>query len=520
MNTNEEALKLEVIKTKCEEDHLFFTRYFFKHRQGIKYRVNWHHVLISEFVEKVIKGEIKNGLINIPPGSSKTETVTINMIARGLALNPRARFLHLSYSDDLASTNSQQARDLVESDEFQELWPLKIAVDSKAKKKWNITDEKDKQLGGVYATALGGQITGFRAGRMEDGFQGAIIIDDPLKPEDAFSKTKRDAANRKLLSTVKSRKANPETPIIMIMQRLAEQDPAGFVLKGNLGETFETLIIPAIIDDEYVSKLPPHIQALVDSSDRDEHGRFSYWPYKEPIADLIKMEAGQFEDKEGARMSRHVFAGQYQQRPTALGGNLIRGESFVRYKWDNPPACKARFMTVDTAQKTKERNDFSVFEVYGETLDNRLVLLDLLRGKWEAPELLKRAVAFWNKHTADQKTQGVLRYMYVEDKASGTGLIQTLKAAPYFYPVKDIQRNVDKYTRCLDAQPYIEASCILIPEDAPWVNDFIAEAESFTADNSHAHDDQLDPLFDAIDIKYINKQKINKWEAFAKATRN
>lgn len=253
---------------------------------------------------------------------------------------------------------------------------------------------------------------------------------------------------------------------------------------------------------------------------RDEKGRFSYWPYKEPIEDLIKMEEGNFQDKEGSRMSRFVFAGQYGQNPTAIGGNILHGEDLVRVPSNLIPKIKSRFVTVDTAQKTKQRNDFSVFSLWGETEDNRLVLLDMLRGKWEAPELLKRSIAFWKKHTADQSSQGVLRYMYIEDKSSGTGLIQTLKAAPYFIPVKEIQRNIDKYTRCLNVQPYVEAKCIIVPEDAPWLSDFILELEAFTADDSHAHDDQVDTMFDAIELKYLSNTKVNKWAAFGEASLN
>jgi hypothetical protein len=137
--TIDPAVLRATAKAMCEQDHLFFSRYFFKHRQAIKFRVNWHHELIA-----------------------------INLMARGLALNPRARFLHISYSDDLALLNSQTARELVQSDEFQELWPLAIADDAKSKKRWNVLVD-GKKAGGVYAISLGGQITGFRAGHMAEG---------------------------------------------------------------------------------------------------------------------------------------------------------------------------------------------------------------------------------------------------------------------------------------------------------------------------------------------------------------
>ena len=166
-----------VAKQLCERDHLFFTRYFFKHRQGIKFRVNWHHVLIADVIQRVIDGTTKNVVINVSPGSSKTEMVVINLISRGLALNPWARFLHISYSDDLALLNSETAREVVESDEYQEKWPYAIAADAKSKKRWNVV-VNGKKAGGVYAVSLAGQITGFRAGHMAEGWQGAIIIDD------------------------------------------------------------------------------------------------------------------------------------------------------------------------------------------------------------------------------------------------------------------------------------------------------------------------------------------------------
>lgn len=496
-----------VTKVKAEKNHLFFTRYFFKKRQNIKFIVNWHHKLIADAVQQVIEGKIKNLVINVPPGSSKTEMVVINLIARGLALNNQARFLHLSYSDDLAALNSQTARDLIRSDEFQELWPLEISDDTKSKKRWNVM-VNGKIGGGVYATSLAGQITGFRAGHMTPGFSGCILIDDPLKPEDAFSKSKMDAANRKLLTTVKSRKANPDVPIIVIMQRIAEDDPTGFIKKGNLGKDWTHIMIPAVLDQRAIDQIPESFKPSLDTEDR-----ISYWPYKEPLEDLLSMERGEGQSQTGGRISRHVFSAQYQQDPVALGGNLIRGEWFKRYKV--LPSLKLRKIFADTAQKTKERNDYSVFICFGLGLDNCLYLIDLIRGKWEAPELKKRAIDFWNKHKAvPTETHGQLRQMLVEDKSSGTGLIQELKLLNQI-PIKGIERGKDKLTRVMDVVSYIEVGSVSIPEEAPFITDFISECEAFTSDDSHAHDDQIDPLIDAITEMLSNTNKLKIWEQAA-----
>jgi len=484
-----DQLNKRVKKFLCESDHLYFTRYFFHKRQNLKFIVNWHHLLISDTVERVMRGELQNVIINVSPGSSKTEIVSINLMARGLAINPWSRFLHLSYSDDLALLNSQAARDIIQSDEFQELWPLEIADDAKSKKRWNVV-VNGKQAGGVYAASLGGQITGFRAGHMKEGFNGCIILDDPQKTEDAYSKTKLAAAQRKLLSTVKSRKASPKTPIIIIMQRLAQDDVTGFIESGGIPGKWELIKIPALIDNAYVDSLPERIKKRVVSDDRLPDGRFSYWPYKEPAQELLESETGGTADKDGSRMSRHVFAGQYMQNPVALGGNVIRGAWFRRYSVT--PKIVSSKIYADTAQKTKEHNDFSVFLWAGLAEDGNVYVLDLIRGKWEAPELERNCIDFWNKCSH----RFHVSRLCVEDKVSGTGLIQSLQRKSSI-PVQAIERNKDKLTRVMDVVGYFESGHVLFPEDAPWVSDLVTECEAFTADDTHAHDDQVDTLVDA-----------------------
>lgn len=442
--------------------------------------------------------------------------VVINFIARGLALNPRARFLHLSGSDSLALLNSATARDLIASDEFQELWPLKIKDDSKSKKRWNV-EVDGKEAGGVYATSLGGQITGFRAGHMAAGFQGAILIDDPVKPEDAYSPGALDKANRKLLTTVRSRRANSKTPIVIVMQRLAQSDPVGFIERGNLEGDWKFVKIPAVIDKTYLETLDWPYREILETGPCDPTGRFSYWPYKEPLEQLLKMERGDGIDQSGSRISRHVFTSQYQQSPVAVGGNIIKSEYFKRYSL--LPKIKYRKIFADTAQKTKERNDFSVFEEWGYGVDGRIYLIDMIRGKWESPELKRRAREFWSKCKArDVAKFGSLREMIVEDKSSGTDLIQTLKLPPpdgANIPIKGLERNKDKLTRVMDVLPYIEARLLCLPDDAPFTSDVVSECEAFTADDSHDHDDILDPLIDAAYDMLSNENKIKIWGQLA-----
>lgn len=513
-----EEAKLIANRYRCEREHLFFTRYFFKARMAQKFIINWHHHLIADTVDDVLEGRKQDVVINVSPGGTKTELVVISFIARGLAKNSWCRFLHLSASEILALLNSSTARDIVQSDEYQAMWPLQIASDEKSKKRWNVI-VNGKKAGGVYATAMGGQVTGFRAGHMAPGFQGAIIIDDPLKPEDAFSKPAIEEANRKLLTTVKSRKANPSTPLILIMQRVAENDPAGFILGGNVPGNWSHVKIPAIMNEAYIESLPDKYKKLayaaVGSSDAEViDGECSYWPYKEPLQELIKMRRGDGKNQQGQRISRHVFSSQYDQAPKAIGGNFLKGKDFIRYR--ETPKIRYRKIFADTAQKTKEANDYSVFEEWGLGDDGKIYLLDLIRGRWEAPDLIKMAVALWAKAKArDVLKYGQVRQLVVEDKSSGTGLIQTIKLPPYNIPVFPVERHKDKFTRVLDIQAYVESGQVCIPEDAPFTLDFISECEAFTADDTHAHDDQIDPLCDAVNDMLSSQNPMKVWAAAA-----
>lgn len=173
-------------KVECEEDGLYYARYFFKQRTGGKMIVAPHHKVIQQTLDRVIDGEIQRLIINVPPGYTKTELATINMMGRGLALNCRARFMHLSYSHNLALLNSSTARGMIKSQAYQSMWPMALRDDADSKAMW-----WTEHGGGVYASSAAGQVTGFRAGHMEPGWQGALIIDDPVKPDDAYSEIVR-----------------------------------------------------------------------------------------------------------------------------------------------------------------------------------------------------------------------------------------------------------------------------------------------------------------------------------------
>ena len=432
-------------------DLLSFARHMFKARRGTDMLEAPFHAAICAALERVVIGQSNRLIINIPPRSGKTEIAVKAFMAWCMGNFPDSEFIHASYSKELATANTWETRAIMQHEAFAEIFGAPaLRTDSNAKDHF-----RTEQGGVVYSSGSDGTITGFGAGKMRDTFGGAIIIDDPHKAGEATSPTKRQGVISWFQVTMESRKNTVETPIILIMQRLHEEDLAGWLLAGGNGEQWDHVCIPAL----------------------DADGA-SFWPHRFPVDDLQRKE----------RSNSYVFAGQYMQRPAPVGGGILKDE-WWRY-YTEPPALEYRTIYADTAQKTGTQNDYSVIQCWGKSRGGQAVLLDQIRGKWEAPELLVQARAFWAKH---KPVPAPLRAFKVEDKVSGTGLIQTLKREGI--PMLAIQRDRDKVTRAYDAAPMIESGNVLLPRDAPWLSDLLAEATTFP---NGAHDDQLDPLFDAV----------------------
>lgn len=311
----------KVAKAKCMASLMFHTRYFFMTQYKRKFVIGQHHEIISEALERVLRGELKRLIINIAPRYGKTELAVKSFISHGLALNPSAKFIHLSYADSLALDNSESIKDLIESAEYQSLFhEVKIKRDSSAKNKWYTTEG-----GGLLARAAAGQVTGFGAGKVDEEqeiknlqeeideflnsiegvhtesniskkfkFNGAIVIDDPIKPEDADSENNREKVNSRFDSTIRNRANSRDTPIIVIMQRLHPNDLSGYLQREGEQDEWEVISLPCIFFDDDGVK-----QAL--------------WPHKETIEELEKQ-----------RISNEVvFERQKQQNPAPKAGLLF-----------------------------------------------------------------------------------------------------------------------------------------------------------------------------------------------------
>lgn len=448
---------------------LDFARWYFPESEGMEFIEGPHHRVICETLDRVLAGEITRLIVNIPPGYSKTKLAVANFVAKGFHLNPKARFIHATFSDDLARENSDNIKSLMALDGYQAVRSVDIRHDSSAKDRWKTTAG-----GGMLAKAAGGPITGFRAGYMDRSvFTGALVIDDPLKPDDAFSPTKRKTVNQRATNTFRSRLAHDDVPIIAIMQRLHSDDFAGHLLTGGTGEKWHHLNLPVLIDNsepypvEWTHGVPIK-HNLPDGPLWDEK-------HNEAEIEVLKADA-------------YTFASQYMQRPVSIEGALFNMDGFKW--WVELPPIQYYSIYADTAQKTGERNDYSVIQLWGKA-EAGIYLVDQVRGKWEAPQLDDMAMAFWKKHQ-DKRVRG----FKVEDKASGTGLIQSLKRKGV--PVIGIPRDRDKYTRGLDAAPWIATGMVHLPANNEAITVALrAELQMFDGLGT-GNDDQVDPLMDAI----------------------
>lgn len=475
-------------------------RIWFNLLQGQKFLGNWHLSYICRCLEEVVDGTKQNVIFNVAPGSSKTEIFSIHMPVYAMIKNKKVRNLNLSFSDGLVQQNSMRVREIIGSPEFQELWPCKLAKASA--KDITALNSDGKVWLQLNSRAIGGQVTGLRGGYMDDGFTGMLVLDDPDKPSDLFSAVRRNASHTLLKNTVRSRRMKDTTPCVMVQQRLHVNDSTWFLLNGGMGGIeFDVVSIPALVTEEYRETLPdwlkPEFDRDVLTSEPvyiDGVAHYSFWPAKESAESLLALREADL----------YTFESQYQQRPIALGGNVFKTEWFQYYgggekcTLPKPDRFEYTFITADTAQKVGELNDYTVLCYWGIYKD-RVYFIDGVRGKWEAPDLETQFVAFVNQCWKRNKECGTLRKIYVEDKASGTGLIQGAKKKMPI-DIEPVQRDKDKATRAMDAAPVMKAGRVALPESHPMLAELLAEVASFTFDESHPHDDIVDTLVDAVNL--------------------
>jgi predicted phage terminase large subunit-like protein len=455
------AAVLHIQGEACKLSFYQFVKHFWDTIIDDPYLDNWHIEFLCREMQTVGEWIINRQdaeydlLINVPPGTSKTTLCTIMFPAWIWTRAPWAKWLTASYAQDLSTRNAVKTRDLLKSDKFKETYPGHIQFKRDMDNK---TFYENTKKGSLYASSVGGTLTGFHAH--------GILIDDPINPKQARSEELRTTAREWLDKTVSTRKVDKaKTPTVMIMQRLAEDDPSGHWLEKAKkdGKAVRHICLPGEVtelDNVVPREAEAHyIKGLLD-------------PVRLPRAVLTKMKSD---------LQDEGYAGQVLQSPRAAEGNIFK-KAWWKFYEELPNARPIRIvMSLDTAFKDKRKNDYNVCTTWHQYQDG-YYLIDLWEEKAQFPVLKTQVVAI----AAARKPHALL----VEDKASGTSLIQDLGSNTTL-PIIGIMPDVDKVERAHAVTPSIKAGNVYLPMKAEWLERFLLQTASFP---NAKNDDMVDSL--------------------------
>ena len=453
-------LKPSDYQTLLRRDLYAFTeRSFYELNPTTTFMPNWHIEVVSSALEACRRGEITRLIINQPPRSLKSHTASVAFVAFLLGHDPAAKIISVSYSQELANKHALDCRTILTSAWYQDVFRhTRLSFERQAVQEFMTTRQ-----GFRLSTSVGGMLTG----------RGAdfIIIDDPLKADEAVSDSQRKAVNDWFDGTLYSRLNDKRKGcIIIIMQRLHEDDLVGHV-RGI--EQWNVIRFPAIAEENETHV----IQTPYGSRRFERHAGEALHAEREPLEVLNRIREAQGE---------YNFAGQYQQAPAPLGGGIVKAEWFKTYSANELlTKFEMTFQSWDTANKPTELSDFSVCTTWG-IREKHVYLLHVHRKRLGYPEL-KRAVR-------EQAEAFGPQTILIEDKASGTQLIQEL-INEGIHAIKKYEPTMDKIMRMHSVTSSIENGFVHLPEKAAWMDEYLHELTSFPKGK---HDDQTDSTSQAL----------------------
>lgn len=445
-----------VVDAALRTNFIFFLRKAFGVvSAGDRFVPNWHLEAIAWRLEQVRSGDVTQLTVTMPPRYLKSVTISVAWVAWMLGKDPSLRFVCVSYSADLAAKHATDCRAIMQSDWYRRIFPKTRLRGSGG----SVMDFATTKGGGRLSTSVGGTLTG-RGGDI-------IVIDDPIKPDDANSETMRERVRSWYSNTLVSRlNDKSKGAIILVMQRVHEEDLAGHLLKAG-GQTHLSLPAVAEADEEI-----PVGEGRVHRRREGE----ALHPERESLDRL-----GHNREVMGSA----VFSAQYQQAPVPAGGLVVQRDWFRYY--DNEPGRRPGDQIVqswDTATKDGALNDYSVC-ITALKRGRLIYVLDVFRGKLNFPDLKRKVVGlaqYWQANT-----------LLIEDAASGAQLIQQLREDNMAGIPRPLARRPegDKASRLWGQTARIEAGEMLLPRDAAWRADFERELLGFP---NARHDDQVDAL--------------------------
>ena len=426
----------QVTAEKCKRSFYYFVKsaWHIAERET-KYVDGWHVVVICQYLQALFEGKIpsNNLIINVPPRHMKSLLVNVFFPAWVWIWQPSKKFLCFSFSEDLTIRDSMKCRNLIGSEWYQSQF-LNVRIDPK-------NDQK-----GHFSNTLGGHRMCFGTGGSIAGQGGDfILIDDPLEISKADSDSVRNHVNDVYDQSISMRGNDPKTvKKVIIMQRLHEGDLCGHVSDPERAEKWEQLILPAEYDGvRFISSI--NVQDI-----RTSLGQL-LWPERFDNVEIQKIKS---------TLGSRGQAGQLQQRPSPLLGNIYKKEWFDMRV--STPHIMGYCISWDTSSKSlSDDNAMNAVVVGGVTDDFRLIPVYAEEGRLNFGGLIHwiTTIASRFKHMPFE--------VVIENKSSGIEAIDVLeRTAPEWLKEKIVGINPkgDKTVRATLASPWCENGSVILPE--------------------------------------------------------
>lgn len=420
---------------------------------GIDLEDNWHLSAMYELANRIAEGDLRRGMVNVPPRALKSVIFSEVLPAWMLGRDPGAKIICVSYNQGLAEDFARRTRKIMRTAWYRELFPrTRLAANT-------LTDLVTTAGGFRRATSVDGAITGVGAD--------LIIVDDPLKADDAESETRRTSTNSWIQSSLMSRFNDRRTgQMLIVAQRLHQDDVCGMLLESG---GWEVLTIPAIATEAQIYNIG--------------RGRLYHRPEGELLHPVRESRAEL--DQLRADLGSRRFEAQYQQQPTPPDGAIFK-RSWLRY-YDGPyikqPGDRI-IQSWDMAAKPGDSNDCSVC-ITAVVRRAQVIIIDVFKGRLSFPDLKKRVIALAREHRPYR--------LLIEDASAGIQMIQTLhtEQPPGMALPIAIKVDKDKITRADRAAARVENGSLLLPAQSHWLDGLVNEMMAFPAGR---HDDQVDAL--------------------------
>ena len=407
-----------------------------------------HHRHVAEKFNKIANGEITRLIVNMPPRHTKSEFASYLLPSWMVGRNPKLKIIQATHTGELAIRFGRKSKHLIDSEEYKKIFITKLQEDSKAAGRWETA-----QGGEYFAAGVGGAITGRGAD--------LLIIDDPHSEQDAMSESKLESAYEWYTSGPRQR-LQPGAAIVLVMTRWSTKDLTSMLLKNQKeikADQWELVEFPAIMED----------------------GK-PMWPEYWSQQELEKVKA---------TLPVAKWNAQWMQHPTSEEGAIIKREWWRKWKHDWIPKLQHVIQSYDTAFMKKETADYSAITTWGvfylsEDSPLNLILLDSIKGRYEFPELRRRALEqykYWTPET-----------VIIESKASGLPLTHELRQMDI--PVVNFtpSKGNDKHVRVNSVAPLFESGMIWAPE-RKFADEVIEECAAFPYGD---HDDLVDSMTQAV----------------------